>query len=304
MKQIFQLLLVINLGIFIWSYPREQAAVRLKPAVRPDIGSLLLLSERRMLFPDEPEPEPEAVPLPAPEPLSEPVGGPEEEATQPAALQQLAREAFLAEASPPSEGPGPPPADETEKKAAREPEPVPMTEPMPETARVAEAGEPAAEKTCYRLGPVETRLSAEKLVDRLASWGLAAGIQEEEVKTQAGYWVLFPPLESTEAARKKLQDLKAAGITDVWRFTSGRLRNAISLGLFSRLKNAERVREQAGERGFLPELRPHFTRRTEYWLHFESAREPVIPEEARQRLREEYAGLEPAPHACLDSRSF
>ena len=165
---------------------------------------------------------------------------------------------------------------------------------------VAEIKEPTIVKACYRLGPVDARPSAEKLAGWLDSENLVTTIEEKEVKKQSGYWVLFPPSESTQEALKKLREIKASGINDVWRFTSGKLRNAISLGLFKLRQNAEGAKKRAEEKGFFPELQPSFTQQTEYWLHFESVDQPPVQEVMLQRFQEEYADLGLTPLPCQD----
>jgi len=46
------------------------------------------------------------------------------------------------------------------------------------------------------------------------------------------YWVVIPPQVSWQASLKKVEELKAKGIKDLWLVPSGGNKGAISLGLF------------------------------------------------------------------------
>ena len=57
-------------------------------------------------------------------------------------------------------------------------------------------------------------------------------------------------------------------MTDLWRFTSGKLAHAISLGLFKHESRAEIRRKAIAEKGFDVEVRPRYRQKTQYWLSY------------------------------------
>lgn len=67
------------------------------------------------------------------------------------------------------------------------------------------------------------------------------------------HWVVIPPLASRAAGLAKLRRLQAAGI-DSYLVTEGEQQNAISLGLFSSQKAAQRVLESRRNAGLAAEL--------------------------------------------------
>ena len=93
-----------------------------------------------------------------------------------------------------------------------------------------------------------------------------------------------------------VRDLKEAGIRDVWRFTGGERKNAISLGLFSRRVNAEKVKQEAEARGFQPEVHVRYRDVQQYHLEFSNTEE--LPDGLQRMLESEYSGLELSVYAC------
>ena len=109
-----------------------------------------------------------------------------------------------------------------------------------------------ARQACWELGPFEQASEAERLQ-------LPTGIQRlkigrSRVRVPAGFYVLVPPAANREAARQTVERLKAKGVRDSWLFASGPLRNAISLGMFSKQENAMRRKRQIEKMGFAVRL--------------------------------------------------
>lgn len=72
----------------------------------------------------------------------------------------------------------------------------------------------------------------------------------------SGYFVLIPTFPDREQALEVVRQLKEKGIQDSWVFVSGPLRNAISLGMFSREENAKRRQRAIAAKGFIAEIQP------------------------------------------------
>ncbi len=325
MRHLFLLLLAVNIGLFVWGYQRELLSGQTAPRPRPDVGHLRLLSERPPLPTPEPPPVPEAAEDTAPAAQdaveADPAAGAADirmEHAEPAesvvGIESLLPEEPSgavrqeAEAVDREEGeerpsvkevtavgrPAEDPSSQPEEVAG--PDPDLATGPAP---RVEAAVPEPPPSICYRLGPVTALAPAEGLAGHLAQLGLDVVIHRRVVMQPKGYWVMLPPQASYAQARKRLQELKAAGISDLWLFHKGAYKNAISLGLYSRLSNAEAARSAAREKGVEAVVQPRQVQMEQYWLGFWSAQRPPLAEESRLALQEAYPEenftLQPCP---------
>lgn len=254
MRWLFLLLLVINLGVFLWGYQREMNMARLEPVPKPGVGNLRLWSEVKT--PEVIAKAPQIAEAPEPE-----------------------KEVVTEEA----------PVIEVPAVAISEPEPEPEPE---KVVRL----QPAS--ACFNLGDLEKQDVAEAIAKMLAAQDIEAVIQDELVRKEAGYWVVIPPFPTDDQAQRRVRDLKAAGIRDVWRFTGGEKKNAISLGLFSNRPNAEKVQKNAKAKGFNPQVQPRYRDDRRYWLEFTGLQGQPLPDELQQQLQSDYPDLEITPRTC------
>ena len=274
MKWFFYFLLVANLGLFIWIYPQSTVP---EPADKLPEGveSLVLLKE---LAPDTAE---ETWTAAVVETASEtPM---QSQQTTPAPAQPGVSEAVMAEESKP---------DMAVEAAVRDSLPMALAEEteMPVdggeadfplqggTAQLPPPHEPEAKpiRHCRTIGPLNKRADADKLSLRLRALGVQPEMQSESSNEQEGYWVLVPPQSSRAQAVQIVERLKQSGITDLWRFTSGRLAHAISLGLFRNEGRAEIRRKSIADKGFEVEVRPRYRQKTSYWLAYSYQGEPPL----------------------------
>jgi cell division protein FtsN len=279
MKWLFLLLLLVNIGLFIWTYPQYQEQLQQSPAPSESVERLLLLSEVQP--PEETRVQPEVDP-------KELASSPSQEGGE------LSAEAVASAEVEPS----PSPAIQTEP-----PEPV-------EEERVSSVQAAAQEKTapvkevaelklsCEMLGPVSKRVDADKLSVRLGTLGVQPDISSESRRDSDGYWVLVPPQASRSKAVEIVNRLKKAGVKDLWRFTSGTLAHAISLGLFRDEGRAEARRSLIAGKGFDVEVRPRFRQLTDYWLSYNYKGESPITEGDMTEFKEDYPELEHHIIAC------
>lgn len=109
---------------------------------------------------------------------------------------------------------------------------------------------PKLERYCFVITPIKDkdRVSeiGEALTDRMISYRLEEAVAEE----QAGFWVLVPSSGDRNEALEVVKELKRQGLPDVRRFTAGKLKNSVSLGLFKKRGYAERQSNIAREKGF------------------------------------------------------
>jgi cell division protein FtsN len=158
--------------------------------------------------------------------------------------------------------------------------------------------EPIKELICGTVGKFGKRSQAELLSVRLLAQGVKTDITSELSNTQAGFWVLIPPQPDRSAAIKIAKQLEAAGVADLWRFTSGKLAHAISLGLFRDRERAQARRDQIANLGFEPEVSPRYREQTHYWLNYRYIGETPLTKARWQELKEQHPELEREEEPC------
>ncbi len=275
MKWLFALLLLVNLGLFLWGYRHAPMTPQAELPAGAGIGNLRLLSELQSeSAPVIPDAAPPAAAAPA-EPETPMVGLP---------LPPIEPETAEAEPAAPSE---PPPEEPAPEEPAPE-EPVP---PEPEIA-----GPPV--ELCGSLGLIEDRQQARQIGQELEKSGFKVALEEESRQTQLGFWVVIPPLPSNEAAQQKLQELAAVGITDVWHFKNGDMKNAISLGMFSQESNAQNFQQEMRQKGFDTELRPRYLNKKQYTVQVRIKAPRSEADADWRRIKQQYPDLRLSNRAC------
>lgn len=259
MKWFFFILLLANLGMFILIYP--QKAEKSIDNALPDVGELYLYEELAALN-DEPVAT-GAIQAPGNE-----KAGAETEAVQlrpgePAENLGIDRPELEQSETMPDTA-DVPVASQDEKKAFSEGEDRMRSDALAS----AEEAQPVAAPVCRMVGYLETRSDAEIVSVNLRAMGFKPELQSETRNEQAGIWVLIPPQTSRRKAINIANRLEQDGITDLWRFTSGELVHAISLGLFRNLERAEARKKEIEDLGYEVIIQPRYRQQTQYWLYF------------------------------------
>ncbi|MCX8050179.1 MAG: SPOR domain-containing protein [Methylohalobius sp.] len=115
---------------------------------------------------------------------------------------------------------------------------------------------------CYQIGPFADRKAAEEFASRRRE----RQVEAEPYLQTVGYWIMYPPAKTLEAARRNLERLKAEGWQDLWLFEHGPWQGAISLGMYTDSKRAEGVVKRLKERGIAAKLMPKQKSITRYWV--------------------------------------
>jgi len=124
---------------------------------------------------------------------------------------------------------------------------------------------------CGTVGPLEEEKDANALLEALADQEMAAVIRKESVQKASGFWVIIPPFSTNQEARAEENRLASASVKDYRRFYRGEFKNGISLGIYSRRRNAETRRAAIEAKGFSPEVVPRTRQITEFWLDYKAA---------------------------------
>ncbi|MES9844826.1 MAG: hypothetical protein ABW162_17225 [Candidatus Sedimenticola sp. PURPLELP] len=275
MRWLFLLLLLINGGIFIWGYSSEgEQAVQTPVVSSPGVGNIRLLSE----LSSEDEVQPEA---------DDPVQGrlPEVVKREPVPVEQETPEITATVDGV---------AEETQaavdggEQVATEDEPVETLPAAPEPV--------LSQPYCGVLGPLEKSEAAKAIAAQLNQLGFETSSREQSLVRTTGYWVLIPAAKDQQGAIKNLKALQDKGFKDVRRFLQGPLKNAISLGAFSRRVNAQSRRAEVEASGFKVEVRPRISDSIVYWIDLRLATGGA--ERAADILRSNYPGLEIRKQSC------
>ncbi len=134
---------------------------------------------------------------------------------------------------------------------------------------------PEITSRCGSIGPLKDRKTAKEIVQGLKKSKFKAELEKSVEKKQIGFWVVIPPLVDGSRAREKIAELSRAGLKDIWHFRGGGLKNAISLGMFSKKENAENYSREVLKKGFKTKIQPRYLNKTRYLVKF-SINKPKI----------------------------
>ena len=111
---------------------------------------------------------------------------------------------------------------------------------------------------CYQVGPFagHDALNAWHKVNE-ANADLVSRFTKES-KVVSRYLVYYPPAETYAQSRDNVQLLKQKGVTDYWLFRKGKLKGAISLGLFVKKKGALSIQAKFVKAGLAVEIKERY----------------------------------------------
>jgi preprotein translocase subunit YajC len=276
MKWVFFFLLLGNLGMFLLIYP-QQKTEELSGA--DDVGKLMLTSEIST----------SSLEAPAIQRTEEAPGTLNEEGieqrTQPTDDEEM-------------------PPDETPSLEGSQ-QPISATGQIPQRSvqgtqsqQESVTSEEQTVMRCGMVGYVKTRIAAEEILVKLRAFGLAPEIQTKIRKEQTGYWALIPPRKTRQAAIEMTKKLQRSGVTDVWRFTSGELAHAVSLGLFRDMERASIRKREIEALGFGAKVQPRYRETTEYWVSYRAKGLSPLTTKDENQLSNDYPGLVLSYGAC------
>lgn len=123
----------------------------------------------------------------------------------------------------------------------------------------------AADAACVSVGEFETRDDVEDAKRWLRSRGAEIlAIAAESRETIESHRVYIPPLDSHESALRTMRELKSRGIRDVAVVSRGKLRNAVSLGVYRSRTNAESRMTSLKRLGYSVQSAVNMTTQQEY----------------------------------------
>lgn len=233
-RVLFLLLVALNLGAGAWLLFGHEPARTPVPAADPGVAELRLVSEAA------PAPRPIAV-MPAPWVASLP-----------------------APISVPAQVLGPMPISIPAVSSAAAPS---TTVASAVTVSAATSARPLTE-TCASLGPFTSAAAVRAAMQALAPKVSRTRDREEPVSRSRGYWVYLPAADSHEAALDETRALAAKGAHDYYIVPSGDMQNAISLGMYDSLANAQARVAGLQKLGISAQVRQQFDTGPAYWVDY------------------------------------
>ncbi len=268
MRWLFLLLLAANLLFFSWNWFRDDDhPTRHHPTADTAQGEkgLILLSELKSAEKNPP-------------------GETDRSASQP-------------ERASPEPATGEPAAPSAVKPSTHQP----ATGTAPARAKTATRDEPI----CYVLGPFGSSNVVQEVLKRTINSPAIVERRWSSPQQRPGYWVHIPPAGSSNEARSIVRILNQAGISDVQLITSGEMRNAISLGIFSTMQNARKRQQEVTQQGFEVVIDEVKIRKRLYWLALRGSGGRALSRELLDRVTADAdeAEIEQRPCSELPRRS-
>ncbi len=250
MRWVLAILFSLNVVLFLWIQlgPRGESTDHKPPSELPDFGDIQLLQELAAKPQTEPEDSRQEAPVRATTPAS-----PAEALAQGTAER---KEGVVENQSP----------DSGDK-----------SQPLAE----AQGGEPGDKQLSYdspvycgELGPYPSRNMAEGFRRKLAPGrGKQARIESRRGKVTVGYWVMIPPLATSDEAEAMYQKLRQAGFKDLWLMRKGEFANGISMGLYTEERYAKRHGDNIRSKGFETTIVPKKKNGRLFWIVFSAVEE-------------------------------
>lgn len=122
-----------------------------------------------------------------------------------------------------------------------------------------------ADQQCELVGPITDKSRADSLLKLLKIGGVRASLVVQEMKRAPGYWVYYGPVASESARQEKWREFQSKGI-DSYLITSGKLKGAISVGVFENIDSAQRMKQKMSGHGYQSKLSEIEKSSEVYWL--------------------------------------
>jgi hypothetical protein len=126
--------------------------------------------------------------------------------------------------------------------------------------------EESAEALCFSYGPFPANEQAENLKQWFEQKEILVNQRTDNEQAKQLFWIYLAPQKSRENAIAAIKDLKSKGVKDYRLISSGDLRNAISLGLFSTQAIVNKRLNELKSKGYQPIVVPYHNAKVVYWV--------------------------------------
>lgn len=154
---------------------------------------------------------------------------------------------------------------------------------------------------CFSLGPFTRKQSFNVAKQRMAEQGVDISSRVSSERVRNGYWVMLPVSKTSNQAKLQIQKLQEQGVKDYFLVAAGEMKNAVSLGVFSKPKLAKGRRDEVRKRGFNVKIKKITLPKRVYWLEWPRQSEKQPSAEVLDQLLEQFEGIGQTERRCVDS---
>ena len=119
---------------------------------------------------------------------------------------------------------------------------------------------------CFTMGPFESLEQTKPISETLEGYGALTYTQKKKENVSSGYWVYLPAFSSWKEARAQVDELEKKGMLDIFIMGRGKMKNAVSLGLFSNRNAADRRMGDLKKLGVNPKVEIQYMTNDQYWI--------------------------------------
>lgn len=168
--------------------------------------------------------------------------------------------------------------------------------------QLASARDKSGVPRCYSLGPFTRKASFNLVRKSLREQGVDVFSRVSSGQVRKGYWVMLPVSATSNQAKVKIQQLKEKGIKDYFLVATGEMKNAISLGVFSKPKLAKRRQDEVEKQGFTVKISQITLPKRTYWLEWPRYADKQPRREWLENMAKQFKGIGQTERQCLDSQ--
>lgn len=164
------------------------------------------------------------------------------------------------------------------------------------------AGDAADTTRCVSVGPVSDLEAAARVNGVLVELGYQPRQRPADGQVPDGWLVLVGGLSDAAAQADVERRLKRGGLTDAASLPAAAAPFAVSAGLFSERRRAERRAEVVGKIGLTPSIEPRLKDGTVYWIDIDLRNAADSQSLESMQLGDAGLRLEPCPAPSADAR--
>lgn len=153
---------------------------------------------------------------------------------------------------------------------------------------------------CFSLGPFIRKQAFNVALTKMKQQGVDVFSRVSSEQVRNGYWVMLPVAMTSSQARVQVQKLKEKGVNDYFLVAAGEMKNAVSLGVFSKPKLAKRRRDQVAKQGFNVKIKKITLPKRVYWLEWPRQSEKQPSTEMLEKLLDQFEGVGQTERQCMD----
>lgn len=156
---------------------------------------------------------------------------------------------------------------------------------------------------CYSLGPFAKKAPADNALAEFSKEKIQVWKRTDSDAIRTGYWVFLPPAESRQQAKRSLAKLRQIKEKDYFLVATGQMKNAVSLGLFSKAKLAKARVKEINKKGFNAKVDKITLPKRVYWLDWEKQASKQPSENLLDSLRAQFKGIGQTERRCSPNKA-